>query len=92
MNRKLIAIPVVLAGLAAAAAYSAGWFHRDTGLEGSGTVEARDIRVGSKIGGRIDKILVPSRMRALRHHLRLTMGFKLKRRCARVGYPNLDRA
>ena len=27
-------------------------------LQGSGTVEARDIRVGSKVGGRIDKVLV----------------------------------
>jgi len=34
------------------------WFHRDTALRGSGTVEARNIRVGSKIGGRIDKVLV----------------------------------
>jgi HlyD family secretion protein len=58
MNRKLIVIPVAVVGLAGAAAYSMGWFHRDTGLQGSGTVEARDIRVGSKIGGRIDKILV----------------------------------
>src|SRR5205823_12626395 len=27
-------------------------------MQGSGTVEARNIRVGSKIGGRIDKVLV----------------------------------
>jgi HlyD family secretion protein len=59
MNRKrLILIVVVVAAIAAATAYSAGWFHRDTALQGSGTVEARDIRVGSKIGGRIDKVLV----------------------------------
>jgi multidrug resistance efflux pump len=58
MNRKRILIVVVLAGLVAAAAYSMGWFRRTTGLQGSGTVEARDIRVGSKVGGRIDKILV----------------------------------
>jgi HlyD family secretion protein len=58
MNRKLILIPVVLLGLVAAAAYSMGWFHHDSGLQGSGTVEARDIRVGSKVGGRIDKILI----------------------------------
>lgn len=58
MNRKLILIPLIIAGVAAAAAYSMGWFRHDTGLQGSGTVEARDIRVGSKIGGRIDKILV----------------------------------
>jgi multidrug resistance efflux pump len=43
--------------LAATALY-AGWFHRDNSLQGSGTVEARDIRVGSKVGGRIDKVLV----------------------------------
>lgn len=58
MKRKFLVIPVVVAALAAVAAYSMGWFHRDTGLQGSGTVEARDIRVGSKVGGRIDKILV----------------------------------
>jgi len=58
MNRKRIFIVVLLGGLAALAAYSMGWFHRDTGLTGSGTVEARNIRVGSKVGGRIDKILV----------------------------------
>jgi HlyD family secretion protein len=58
MNRKFIIIPIVVVGVGAAAAYSMGWFRRDTGLQGSGTVEARDIRVGSKVGGRIDKILV----------------------------------
>src|SRR5271169_3468409 len=57
MNRKLFLIPVVLAGLAAAV-YSMGWFHHDSGLQGSGTVEARNIRVGSKVGGRIDKVMV----------------------------------
>ncbi|GAC1662082.1 MAG: efflux RND transporter periplasmic adaptor subunit [Candidatus Acidiferrum sp.] len=30
----------------------------DSSLQGSGTVEARDIRVGSKVGGRIEKVLV----------------------------------
>jgi len=58
MKRKIILIPVILAAVLAAAAYSMGWFRHDTGLQGSGTVEARDIRVGSKVGGRIDKILV----------------------------------
>ena len=58
MKRKLL-IPVVLgAALAAMGAYSMSWFCRDTALEGSGTVEARNIRVGSKVGGRIDKVLV----------------------------------
>lgn len=58
MTRKRILILVILAGLAALAAYSMNWFRHDTVLQGSGTVEARNIRVGSKIGGRIDKILV----------------------------------
>ncbi len=58
MNRKRLLIPLLVAGIGAVAAYSMGWFHRDTGLQGSGTVEARNIRVGSKIGGRIDKVLV----------------------------------
>ena len=59
MNRKRIPLLLVVIGLVAAAtAYSMGWFHRDTTLQGSGTVEARNIRVGSKVGGRIDKIVV----------------------------------
>ena len=58
MNRKSLLIIFILAGLAAFAAYSMGWFHRETGFQGSGTVEARNIRVGSKVGGRIDKVLV----------------------------------
>lgn len=48
----LIAI-AVLVGIS-----SGGWFHHDHGLQGSGTVEARNIRVGSEVGGRIDKVLV----------------------------------
>jgi HlyD family secretion protein len=58
MNRKRILMVLILAGLAALAAYSMVWLHRDAGITGSGTVEARNIRVGSKVGGRIDKILV----------------------------------
>ena len=58
MNRKLILILVGPAAVLAATGLYAGWFHRDTSLQGSGTVEARNIRVGSKIGGRIDKVLV----------------------------------
>jgi multidrug resistance efflux pump len=58
MNRKLILILIAVTAVLAATALYAGWFHRDTALQGSGTVEARDIRVGSKIGGRIDKVLV----------------------------------
>ena len=58
MNRKRILIILAVAAVLAATALYAGWFHRDTALQGSGTVEARNIRVGSKIGGRIDKVLV----------------------------------
>ena len=58
MKRKLLIPVVLIAALAAMGAYSMNWFRRDTALEGSGTVEARNIRVGSKVGGRIDKVLV----------------------------------
>jgi multidrug resistance efflux pump len=58
MNRKLLIFLLIAAALLAVAAYSMGWFRRDTALQGSGTVEARNIRVGSKVGGRIDKVLV----------------------------------
>src|SRR3989441_6632463 len=59
MNGKRIAILVAVVAIAVTAGILyGGWFHRDNALEGSGTVEARNIRVGSKIGGRIDKVLV----------------------------------
>lgn len=58
MNRKRMLFLLAAAAVLAATALYAGWFHRDTALEGSGTVEARNIRVGSKVGGRIDKVLV----------------------------------
>src|SRR6266404_2162561 len=58
MNRKLILILLAAAVALAATGLYAGWFRRDSALQGSGTVESRNIRVGSKIGGRIDKVLV----------------------------------
>ena len=58
MNQKRVVIILVVLGALAATAMYAGWFSHDTTLRGSGTVEARDIRVGSKVGGRIDKVLV----------------------------------
>jgi len=58
MNRKHILILLAAAVALAATGLYAGWFHRDTTLQCSGTVEACNIRVGSKIGGRIDKVLV----------------------------------
>jgi multidrug resistance efflux pump len=58
MNRKLLIPVFIVAALIGLAVYSSGMLHRDGSLHGSGTVEARNIRVGSKIGGRIDKVLV----------------------------------
>jgi len=58
MKRKRIVILIIVAGILGATTVYATWFRRDNALQGSGTVEARDIRVGSKVGGRIDKILV----------------------------------
>src|SRR5260370_1134263 len=58
MRRKRLIVIVLIAAAVAATVYASGWFHRDSALQGSGTVEARDTRVGSKIAGRIDKVLV----------------------------------
>src|SRR5260370_25817536 len=58
MNRKLILILLAAAVALAATGLYAGWFRRESALQGSGTVESRNIRVGSKIGGRIDKVLI----------------------------------
>jgi membrane fusion protein YbhG len=58
MTRKRIIILGILVAVVTGTALYAGWFRRDTALQGSGTVEARNIRVGSKVGGRIDKVLV----------------------------------
>jgi len=58
MNRKGIFVLILIAAIGGATAVYATWFRHDSTLQGSGTVEARNIRVGSKIGGRIDKVLV----------------------------------
>ena len=59
MTRKRIFLIILLAAAAiTATALYAGWFHKDTSLQGSGTVEARNILVGSKVGGRITQVLV----------------------------------
>jgi len=58
MKRKILIPVVVVAALVGLAIYTSGMLHRNSALAGSGTVEARNIRVGSKVGGRIDKILV----------------------------------
>jgi HlyD family secretion protein len=59
MKSKRIVIVAIVAALAVAVGVLYGeWFRHDDGLQGSGTVEARNIRVGSKVGGRIDRVLV----------------------------------
>src|SRR5271170_7342924 len=58
MNRKRVFILILVAAVLGGTTVYATWFRRDSALQGSGTVEARDIRVGSKVGGRIDKVLV----------------------------------
>jgi multidrug resistance efflux pump len=58
MKRKPFLIVVVVLAIVAASAVYAGWFRAGKALEGSGTVEGRNIRVGSKVGGRIAQVLV----------------------------------
>src|SRR5215813_9116772 len=58
MTKKRIILIVVILAVAGGTALYATWARRDQGLQGSGTVEARNIRVGSKVGGRIDQVLV----------------------------------
>jgi membrane fusion protein YbhG len=58
MTRKRVFILVLVAVILGGTTVYATWFRRESALQGSGTVEARDIRVGSKVGGRIDKVLV----------------------------------
>jgi len=56
--KPVVIVLVVIAVVVAVGISFGGWFHHDNGLQGSGTVEARNIRVGSEVGGRIDKVLV----------------------------------
>ena len=58
MTRKRVFILILVAVILGGTTVYATWFRHDGALQGSGTVEARDIRVGSKVGGRIDKVLV----------------------------------
>jgi multidrug resistance efflux pump len=56
MSRKVL-IPIVLA-VALAALGARSLFKRDTALTASGTLEARNVSVGSKVGGRVTQVLV----------------------------------
>jgi HlyD family secretion protein len=57
MKKRPIFILIAVAAVVGGTAVYATWFRSDNGLQGSGTVEARNIRVGSKVGGRIDQVL-----------------------------------
>jgi HlyD family secretion protein len=56
MKRAAIII-VLIAVVAAAGLYGGGWFRRDQAIRADGTLEARNIEVGSKVGGRITQVL-----------------------------------
>jgi HlyD family secretion protein len=56
MNRKIL-IPIIL-GVAVAALGACSLFKRDPSLSASGTLEARNVSVGSKVGGRVTQVLV----------------------------------
>jgi HlyD family secretion protein len=57
MNRKILIIPVIL--IVAAVLIAASWFRdKNKDLVASGTLEARNVEVGSKVGGRITRVLV----------------------------------
>jgi multidrug resistance efflux pump len=59
VRKKAIILVAVLAVVACAvAAYAFFLGHKHTGLTASGTLEARNISVGSKVGGRIAEVLV----------------------------------
>ncbi|MGC1613592.1 MAG: efflux RND transporter periplasmic adaptor subunit [Candidatus Acidiferrum sp.] len=58
MSRKGMVILILIAVILGGTVVYATWFRGNNALQGSGTVEARDIRVGSEVGGRIDKVLV----------------------------------
>src|ERR1700722_7043056 len=58
VKRKRIIVILIVAAIAGGAALFWSELHKDDSLQGSGTIEARNIRVGSKVGGRIDQVLV----------------------------------
>lgn len=57
MKAKVL-IPVFVSVALALSIGGCNWFQRDTSLTASGTLEARNITVGSKVGGRITQVLV----------------------------------
>lgn len=58
MLRKPLVMGITGATAIAVMGVYASWLRHDDKLVGAGTVEARNIRVGSKVGGRIHRVLV----------------------------------
>jgi HlyD family secretion protein len=57
VKRTILIVAVILIAAGAYAAHA--WFsNKNEGLLASGTLEARNINVGSKVGGRVEKVLV----------------------------------
>jgi HlyD family secretion protein len=56
--KPVIIVLLMIAAVVVVGISFSGWFHHDNALQGSGTVEARNIRVGSEVGGRINRVLV----------------------------------
>ena len=56
MKRNIVVIAVIVI-VAAAALWGSRWFRRGEKISADGTLEARNIEVGSKVGGRITQVL-----------------------------------
>ena len=58
--KKTIVIVLLVAGLAVAGGVAAYWrpFQRDKVLRLPGIVEVQEVRLGSKVGGRVEKVLI----------------------------------
>ena len=72
MVRKVLLIVIVVALIVAAILAAPLYFKRDTSLTASGTLEARNIDVGSKVAGRVTQILVAEGDRVHKDQLLVT--------------------
>jgi HlyD family secretion protein len=72
MKLKIL-IPIVLVVVVAVSISARSWFHRDNSLTASGTLEARNVSVGSKVGGRITQVLVAEGDHVQRDQLLVTL-------------------
>jgi len=71
VKARIIIITLVVVAVAAGFSVRA-WFQRDHSLTASGTLEARNITVGSKVGGRITQVLVAEGDRVQKDQLLVT--------------------